>query len=315
MKSFPNSIFKISIFFIASALLILPQNLLAQNSIAPSQPIIIERQINGESLYMESAPNHAGAFTSMKYRGQEYIDKTDHGRLFQGAIAYNGRFECNNPTQAGASRDEKNWGKRSSSKRLDAIIDNDGYFIVTQMAYWLRPKQECIIPGQGKSRVDNTKRLSDTIYWQFGEWNSIKEFPNIVKLRVSYARNGFKIGDFMGYQSAVVEALTIHTPLEFRRFEILTPNGEFKALNENDFPSETKEPVILSTNDGKSAIAFYSHNEGFFYARWKLPQISKISLVYRVNDGFHGFNEHAYWIIGTTDEVKAALLHLRAQNR
>lgn len=296
--------------FIVILFSIIPSLALAEpvNNIPKNKPIYFNRSINDDELKMYSAPNHSGAFTSMIYRGVEYIDKNDHGRLLQGAIAYNDRFECNNPTQAGAGRDEKNFQKRSTSRRINADITPNGYNITTQMAYWMRPKQECVIPNFGKSRTDNKVRLSDTIYKQNVSFED-KQFPNIANIKISYFTPN-------QYKSAVVEALTIHTPTYFTEFNILTPDNKFVKITTPDLSDETPNPVIISTNDNMSAIGFYGDLNGYTYARWRLKTNSKISLVYRENNGFTGNKVYeAYWIIGTLEEVKAAMLHLRNANK
>lgn len=282
-------------------------SLYAQESIPANQPIIIEREINGDKLRMVSTPYHAGAFSSMVFRGQEYINADDHGRLFQGAIAFNGRFECNNPTQAGASRDEKNWRKRSTSKRLSAQVDDEYFVIITQMAYWLRPNQECNIPNLGKSKTDNRSRLSRTQYINQSAWNQ-PEGENIIKFNINYLVDE-------PHKSAVVEALTIHTPPVFNRFDILSSDNQFTQIIDADKPDETHDPVVLSTQDGQSAIAFYSPESNTTYAHWRFSFLSKISLVDRSDwgetreRGIIGVD--GYWMIGTRAEVMAALIKLR----
>lgn len=302
---FANSVF---------AQIAIADNLKQPVNIPPQKPIKFERAINDSELKMISAPNYAGAFSSMTYRGQEYINSEDHGRLFQGAIAFNNRYECNNPTQAGAGKDEKNFRKRSSSKRLSAIIGENFYQVSTQMAYYLRPNQKCTIPDNGiqgylktpfniKSKVDNKTRLSDVIYSQKTVWDNDK-FPNIAYISISY--------DIPTPQkSAVVEALTIHSPPSFTTFYKIE-NGVLSKIPDPQNSRENDDTIIMATTDGKSAIAFYSQSPNATYGYWSFPFLSKISLVYRETNPISGKkNYSAFWVIGTLDEVKTAILYLK----
>jgi hypothetical protein len=270
-------------------------------NIPADRPIIVNHMIGPDQLTLRSEPKFAGAISSLTYRGQEYINSADHGRLMQGAIAYNNRFECLNPTQAGGSRDGGNRGGASTSKRLSTFVSPDGFFEVsTRMAYWLRPGMKCTVPGQGRAPVDNRTRLSGDIYTinhQFG----LNGRPNVVAVDIKYNIKA-------SYQSAVIEALTIYTPLAFDTFHIIDPATGSQTLEPTITPDERGAPVILSTANGAHAIAFVSLTPGATYARFRFPDTNKISLVYRDGDGITGINHYsAAWVIGTRDDVAAEI--------
>lgn len=270
-------------------------------SVSRHLPLIMSQMIGADQLTLTSAPKFAGAISSMVFRGQEYINSADHGRLMQGAIAYNGRFECLNPTQGGGSRDSGNLGGRSTSVRGHSFVSPDGFMeVTTRMAYWLRPGMSCTIPGLvtngGRSRVDNRSRLSGDVYKIIHNFG-LNGRPHVVSVDISYsiART---------YQSAVVEALTIYTPPQFNTFHAIDPQTGQMKLEPTITPDETTSPVILSTSDGSHAIAFVSLIPGATYARFRFPDTNKISLVYRDGDGITGINHYsAAWVIGTRDEV------------
>jgi hypothetical protein len=266
-------------------------------SIPPDQPIVFTRLIGSDTVTITSAPKFAGAISSLTFRGQEYVNSADHGRLMQGAIAYNDRFECLNPTQAGGSRDGGNMGGRSSSKRGRSFVSPDGFMEVsTRMAYWLRPGMKCTIPGQGRSPVDNTSRLSGDTYKIIHTFG-LNGRANVVSANISYNIKST-------YRSAVVEALTIYTPLAFDTFHSINPHTGVITLEPTTTSDETQAPVILSTANGVHAIAFVSLQPGATYARFRFSDTNKISLVYRDTDGISGLNQYkAAWVIGTRDEV------------
>jgi hypothetical protein len=278
-------------------------------SIPATQPIVMSRKIGDDTLTMRSEAKFAGAISSLIFRGQEYVNSADHGRLMQGAIAYNDRFECLNPTQAGGSRDRRNTGQRSSSKRGRSYVSlENNMFITTRMAYWLRPGMTCQIPGSGRAPVENRTRLSNDIY-SIEHRFELNGHPGLVMANISY-----DIKD--AYRSAVVEALTIYTPPVFDTFHALNPATGEITLEPTATPGETTSPVILSTADGEHAIAFISLQKGATYARFRFPDTNKISLVYRDEDGITGTNNYlAAWAIGTRDEVVARLREILENQR
>jgi hypothetical protein len=270
-------------------------------NIPPDQPIVMTRKIGDDTLTMRSEAKFAGAISSLTFRGQEYVNSDDHGRLMQGAIAYNLRYECLNPTQAGGSRDRNNAGQRSSSKRLLSYVtlEND-VFITTRMAYWLQPGMTCQIPGVGRAPVDNRQRLSGDIY-TISHRLGLNGYPNLASMNITYEIE-------KAYNYAVVEALTIYTPPAFNTFHAIDPLTGNLTLEPTLTSDETPAPVILSTADGAHAIAFISLQKGATYARFRFPDTNKISLVYRDADGITGTNTfRAAWAIGTRDEVVVRL--------
>jgi hypothetical protein len=273
-------------------------------SVPAGQPLVVTHSIGQDVLTIRSEPKFAGAISSLVFRGQQYVNSDDHGRLMQGAIAYNDRFECLNPTQAGGSRDRRNLGKRSTSQRLQASPDGtSGFSVTTRMAYWFRPGMTCEVPGEGRQPVENRTRMSPDLYAQTHRFN-YRGYADVVGLDVTYTIA-------QTYRSAVVEALTIYTPLAFDTFHSLDlASGELKE-EPTTSPEETPTPIILSTKDGKSAIAFVSEQKGASYARFRFSDTNKISLVYRERNGISGVNRYkAAWVIGTRDEVVARVREL-----
>jgi hypothetical protein len=278
-------------------------------NIPATQPIIMHHKIGEDTLTMRSEAKFAGAINSLTFRGQEYINSNDHGRLMQGAIAYNARFECLNPTQAGGSRDRNNLGQRSSSKRLLSYVtlEND-VFVTTRMAYWLRPGMTCVIPGVGRARVDNRQRLSGDVY-SIMHRLGLNGHANLASVDITYTIE-------KAYDSAVIEALTIYTPPAFNTFHSIDPVTGTLTLEPTLTSDETPAPIILSTADGAHAIAFISLQKGATYARFRFADTNKISLVYRDADGITGENRYtAAWAIGTCEEVATRVREILVNQR
>jgi hypothetical protein len=278
-------------------------------NIPETQPIIMNRKIGEDTLTMRSEAKFAGAISSLTFRGQEYVNSDDHGRLMQGAIAYNARFECLNPTQAGGSRDRNNLGQRSSSKRLLSYVtlEND-VFVTTRMAYWLRPGMTCVIPGVGRAAVESRQRLSGDVY-SIMHRLGLNGHANLASVDITYTIE-------KAYNSAVIEALTIYTPPSFNTFHTINPATMEMTQEVTSVSDETTSPVILSTQDGAHAIAFISLQRGVTYARFRFPDTNKISLVYRDTDGITGENRYtAAWAIGTREEVAVRLREILVSQR
>lgn len=260
----------------------------------------VTQNLRAEPVTILSRARHAGAISSLRYRGFEYADEADHGRLMQGAIAFNNRFECDNPTQAGGSRDRLNLGQRSSSQRMEAWQYPDGFETATRMAYWKRPGTDCEIPGEGSSPTDNRTRVSDVVY----RWRHRFEpdgTPGLVHCAI-----GYELG--FGQASAVVEALTIHTPTVFDTLWLLDRATGALSGPAGLEPREDPSPLLLATADGAHAIGFLSPTPGGLYVGWRLPTNSKISLVFRPPGTISGtMTAEALWSIGTLDEVRTAL--------
>jgi hypothetical protein len=186
-------------------------------------------------------------------------------------------------------------------------LEND-VFITTRMAYWLRPGMTCQIPGVGRAPVENRQRLSGDTY-QIVHRFGLNGHPNLASLNITYVIE-------KAYDSAVVEALTIYTPLQFDTFHAINPTTLDMTEEATQVPGETTSPVILSTRDGTHAIAFVSLQKGATYARFRFPDTNKISLVYRDEDGITGTNTYrAAWAIGTREEVATRLREILLDQR
>jgi hypothetical protein len=249
----------------------------------------------GDTLVLRSDPRFAGAISSLTFRGMEYVDAADHGRLFQSAIHFDGLGECLNPTQAGSSSDE---GK-STSRLTRALIRQDVFAVSTRMAYWLRPKQTCTLPGRGAVRAANTDRLSDVTVDVIHAFGALPA-PNAVSSLAQYTTTWL-------HQSAVVEAFTIYMPAVFN-WIYAWEGGRFTRV---EAATEQSRPYALATADGAHAIAMFSPR-GVAPARFgasSYGQVGKLNAVFRPKGrmlpGAHVFR--AGWAVGTLDEVAAAL--------
>src|SRR5881409_1199799 len=71
-------------------------------------PIIISAMLLGDPLTIRAGARFGGAISSIVWRGQEYINRGDHGRELQMAMHFDGiGGECFNPTEAGSYQDDR----------------------------------------------------------------------------------------------------------------------------------------------------------------------------------------------------------------
>ena len=55
------------------------------------------------AIILTLATGYNSAAVSLQHNGMKYLDASDHGRLLQSAISYDGQGEANNPTEGGCS--------------------------------------------------------------------------------------------------------------------------------------------------------------------------------------------------------------------
>jgi len=261
--------------------------------------------VGSEPLVLRSEPWFAGAVSSIRFRGVEFIDSSDHGRLLQGAISFGGLGECLNPTQAGASRDRRG---RTTSRLLWAEVTPAGYTTATRMAFWKRPGEHCRPPGGPDRSAANATRASDVVYAQrltFGH----RGYANAVEARITFTTAEDQ-------QDAVVEALTAYAPPGFDSFHLFRDGRLMRDDTVASVPGEQPDPIVLSTANGASALGFLAltHGPSPGYGRFTFEDTSKINLVYRPT-GTYPAGRHDYsvvWVIGTRAEVATTLRGLTA---
>lgn len=272
---------------------------LAACATLPDAAIEARWSVSGEPLLLRSEPRFAGAISSLRFRGVEHLDASDHGRLLQGAISFEGEGECLNPTLAGASSDRR----RGSSRLEAASAGPTTYATLTRMAYWLRPGQTCTRPNGQRRPAVNKTRLSDVAYAQrlTPGWRG----------QANAVHHAITITTAVPRRYAVVEALTAYTPPGFSSVLLYDPAADRLEPDPHALanPGEQARPVVLATPDGSSALAFFSPDPNARYGRFLFPDTSKINVVFRPPSAYAP-GSHAYevvTVIGTADEVRATL--------
>ena len=176
---------------------------LSDAHVRPQPPLTISGEFKGHSVLVTAMPRSAGAIELLQWGGTEYIDASDHGRHLQSAVSFDGLTECDNPTEAGASRDGLN---SSSSVLLKASSSENVLRTQSRMAYWLRLGQH---RACGEARNDLATPVSSTVLTK-----SVRLLPgynNVLEHRISF--------DLARPRSlAQFEVLTAYMPARFDTF-------------------------------------------------------------------------------------------------
>lgn len=272
-----------------------------------AQSLAITSMVNQDLLTITaSAEQYAGAIYSVRYRGKEYINTSDHGRELQSASSFDDLGECFNPTEAGSRSDG---ASASSSSRLVSFRAYDSVLETTSnMAFWLSPL-EFYPKGCGARQA------------VFSAQNTEVQSNHILSKRVVVGASG--IANIIRYtasfyvpeahKKATFEVVTGYLPADFYRF--LSYNPAKRILSSlTDGPGEQPAPVILSTADGRHAMGISSYGlpqSSFKEAglgRFKFSDTNKWNCVYRESaiQPNTTFSYTCDIAIGTVDEVIAA---------
>ena len=267
----------------------------------------------------------AGAIFSLTWRGKEFINSADHGRLLQSASSfYNSDIswnaECYNPTEAGS---HNNGNSTCTDSRLLAFNNLNGQlYSKTQMAFYAAPPKPFNSLNQpatnvGTASCPNPKNdvVTSTHIFEKTVQIGVPNIPHAIKYEVKFyvPQNEIYLG--MGQ----FEALTGYLNSEFNTF--FQYNQDSQTLTQtNNLPNgEYNKPVIISTSDGQYAMGIYSpeisRNEiwGQGYGQFQFGgTTSKWNFVRRIlnvqPNTIYTFN--SYVCVGTLENVRVTLSQL-----
>lgn len=242
----------------------------------------IRAEAGQSEIVITTTARLAGAIHSLRWRGKEFINSSDHGRQLQSAANFDvsSRFtaETFNPTEAGSRNDGA--GPKSTSRLLHRIVGKDSLQTTTQMAFWLQSGQTSGgHPAKNQTALSNhllTKRV------QIG----YRGRPHIIQYDVTFS---MPINERHKY--AQFEAVTGYMPAEFSRFwKYNSSSRNLEPLN--DGPGEQAWPVVLSTQDREFAMGVFSPDQpspgyrkaGYGRFRFAAQKVTKWNCVFRIRD-------------------------------
>lgn len=274
--------------------------LLLQNQI--SGDAVIRGKTADSEIVITTTSRVAGAIHSLKWRGKEFIDSTDHGRQLQSAANFDAGSpitdETYNPTEAGSRRD----GAGPTSTSLLSYLEAKGNRLVTNtaMAFWLSPGE-----ASGRNVAKNTTARSN---WRLTKHVTIGVMgrPQLIEYMVQFGGHPNEKQKF-----GVFETLTGYMPADFSsffRFDLKT--SKLEALN--DGPGEQSDPIVFSTPTGDFALGVFSPDPSpKGYGRWRFgaERVVKWNCVFRVKDpsptDWHAYIH--YLAVGTREQVRREL--------
>lgn len=282
----------------------------------------------GHTLSVSTSNQFAGAVSSIKWAGKEYINNWDHGRQLQLNSQFFNRFICYNPYEAGGFDDAML--PTSSSKLLSFNASGNRIEATTQMAWYYRfreslnPEDYCGNPAQWLPCPPYTGPLSD------------------------YRAHKTVTLGFAGIPNAI-EYLTeqfVPEPVQ-KGLNNLTAvvNYEFSSVRSWDVISKGYRTVrmlsgeddrikVVSTADGNYAMGFYSPELLQTYgdpgtANWwfvvpphpAYPDPDYACVHFGSVNRYDSFNgpgfthDRAYLVVGNLDQVKEGLTSVHLQFR
>src|SRR3954471_13524323 len=133
---------------------------------------VSQAQVNGNAtvsasdISVSTSSKFAGAVSSIKWKGKEYINNWDHGRQLQTNMQFFERYCCYNPYEAGSFEDARS--STSTSKLLSLSASGNRLETTTQMAWNYRefnltpgPTDFCGDPARWMPIVFYTQPLSN----------------------------------------------------------------------------------------------------------------------------------------------------------
>jgi hypothetical protein len=293
------------------------------------------------SMSIDILPSQfAGAITSLKWNGREFINIYDHGRQLQSAMQVDGYAECNNPTEAGSEADAR---KSTSTSALSSIqfASKDSFTAETMMAYWSasRVTGACVKGKDPRVTTPQSKHiLHKTVSIGY------KSDQQIAKIAVTFKSPRNDVSSAFVY-----EYLTGYLNSEFTQFYNLNGNTLAKVTKLNDisgsgFPAGSYHagsalPSAMASADGsyamgvyfpmsqlaKCSTAFHGYNlykfnlggsgaTGNATNKWSLAVNEPVNSACVIADGsYYNRTFEVYVVVGTLDQVQAKLIKLKSE--
>ncbi len=272
-----------------------------------------DAQIRGKTTNSEivitTTHRLAGAIDSLRWKGFEFINSTDHGRQLQSACSFDNTPSANpetfNPTEAG-SRDD-GAGPNSTSQLRELSARGNHLHTKTRMAFWLKPGERSEGQLARNTNVVSDYMLTKDVTIGFQRWSQALDY-----------RVTFSLPTNATHTLAQFEALTGYMPELFDAFYRFNPKtGKLEPLSRG--PGEIADPVVLATADGRFAMGIFSitpptaFTRGPGYGRWLFDwaRVVKWNCVFRVqNPAGIPAGDYTYRMlvpIGTLAEVEKML--------
>lgn len=282
-----------------------------------NQAATIQGVVGKDILAVSTSAAFAGAVNSVTFRGRQYINSADPGRLLQSAVSFDGYGECLNPTEGGS------WYGPSSLLKSTVVIGASKLWTISQMGYWLKPLepygQRC---GDSTAvKAINTTKLSNILLekqLQVG----IPGFPNVISHRITYNIQEPHTTATFEASTGYLGRLTPTFAPSFMEEVYYNPVTRI-ATPVMGVQGEQQYPVIIHTRGGLHAMGVFSPDlpqnwNGALvgYGAFNFPSngVNKFNCVFRQkNVKPKAYTYQCMIIVGTLGEVEDTIsrLHMR----
>ena len=227
----------------------------------------------GHTLSVGTSTQFAGAVSSIRWGGKEFINNWDHGRQLQPNSQFFNRHQCYNPYEAGSAHDGHSL--TSSSRLLSLSASGNRLQSTTQMAWYLRirdsldPLLFCGDPAFWLPVPPYTGPLSDyrvskTVTIGFAGIPNVIEYVSNLFIPEPVRKGLNHITAVLPYEFSTIRSYDVISK-DYRRLRMAS--GEDDRLK------------VVSTADGNYAMGFYSpellqpyDNPGTANFWWVVPE-------------------------------------------
>lgn len=207
----------------------------------------------GSTLSVGTSSQFAGAVSSIKWGGKEFINNWDHGRQLQLNSQFFNRFICYNPYEAGSFDDGKS--STSTSRLLSLTASGNRLEATTQMAWYYKtflesrnPADYCGDPAQWLPCIPYTDPLSN---YRVHKTVTIgyAGIPNVIEYLTDHfipeqVRNGINN----------VTAVVNYDFSSMRSWDVVSKDYR----NMRGLAGEDDRIKVVSTPDGNYAMGYYA---------------------------------------------------------
>lgn len=206
----------------------------------------------GHTLSVGTSSQFAGAVSSIKWNGKEFINNWDHGRQLQPNSQFFNRHQCYNPYESGSAHDGKSTS--TSSKLLFLSASGNRLVSRTQMAWYLRIRDS----------LDPLLFCGDPAYWlPCPPYNGpLSDYRVEKTVTIGYAGipNVIEYVSNLFIPEPVLKGLnhvTAVLPFEFsavRSYDVVSQ--DYRSLHL--LSGEDDRIKVVATPDGSHAMGFYA---------------------------------------------------------
>jgi hypothetical protein len=239
--------------------------------------------IGNEKITMRTSRLFAGAFTELWFRGKQYINSADTGRLLQVGFSYDDLGGCFGMTEAGGAVDRP--GESTSLLEDMKVSNNASLFSKTKPTSWYKNgESNCADYGQTSDTSTITKNVTVGFEGdnQIIHWNTNIHLPNGHKVVQVEALTGYlerKFNTFYSYHPSDHKLYPIAPDV------LTTGNGGGEWIRHMYSP-------VISTANGKYAMGIFAIDQEGAQAPDGFTRVGRYLDLYfndtNVNDGPQG---------------------------